>query len=309
MKLAQIQKVGDTDLRTRLLARYTKERRIDLVREQVLSCTVCGLREDVRAPVPFSGPVPSPIVFVGEGPGAEEDKFGVPFVGKSGQLFDHLLTTAGLDRDDVFVLNSVACRCPDNRDPFPAEIAACKPNLTAQLELSGAWVGVALGSFALAAVSGRTRSQVKITHERGVPVAIDGRIWIPTFHPSYALRTPSAAKAILDDIRTAHRLQQGEESLPSEEYKQMVSISDTDLIDKLGENGYAIVRLTRVEDVVIVVADKNVEPPSHLADKLVIYTLEELVKMGEVGKASRFNGADYKHIHLVKKILGATVVS
>jgi uracil-DNA glycosylase len=309
MKLTQIQKIEDTDLRIRLLARYTKERRVELVRKQVLDCTACGLNEMVRAPVPFSGPVPSPIVFVGEGPGVEEDRFGVPFVGKSGQLFDHLLTQAGLDRDSVMVLNSICCRPPENRDPLPREIAACKPNLTAQLDLSGAWVGVTLGSFALAAVTNRTRSQVKITHERGVPVAIDGRIWIPTFHPAYALRNPQAGKHILDAVRTAHRLQQGEESLPSEEYQTMVSLSDTDLIDKLGEQGYAIVRLTRVEDVVIVVADKNVEIPSHLADKLVVYTLEELVKMGEVGKASRFNGADYKHLHLVKKILGATVVS
>ncbi len=309
MKLAHIQKIEDDDLRTRLLARYTKDRKVELVREQVLSCTACDLHKDVRAPVPFSGPTPTPIVFVGEGPGAEEDKFGVPFVGKSGQLFDHLLGEAGLDRDDVMVLNSICCRPPDNRDPFPAEIAACTPNLTAQLDLSGAWVGVTLGSFALAAVTSRTRSQVKITYERGIPVAVDGRIWIPTFHPAYALRTPTAGKAILDDIRTALRLQQGEESLPSEEYLSMVPNWDSDLIDRLTENGYAIVRLTRIEDAVIVLRDDTVEPPAHLTDKIVVYTLEELVKMGEFGKASRFNGADYKHVHLVKKILGATVVS
>ncbi len=309
MKLAHIQKIKDPDIRTRLLARYTKERKIELVRKQVLSCTACDLHKDVRAPVPFSGPVPTPIVFVGEGPGAEEDKFGVPFVGKSGQLFDHLLTQAGLDRDEVMVLNSICCRPPDNRDPFPKEIAACTPNLTAQLDLSGAWVGVTLGSFALAAVTSRTRSQVKITYERGIPVAVDGRIWIPTFHPAYALRTPSAGKAILDDIRTALRLQQGEESLPSEEYETMVEQSGGVLIDRIGDDGYAVVRLTRVEDVVIVVKDMDVDVPSHLADRMVVYTLEELVKMGEVGKASRFNGADYKHVHLVKKILGATVVS
>ena len=309
MKLAQIQKIENPDTRIRLLARYTKERKIDLVRTQVTSCTSCVLHKDVKAPVPLSGPVQSPIVFVGEGPGATEDRFGIPFVGKSGQLFDHLLTQAGLDRDEVFVLNSICCRPPSNRDPMPAEIAACRPNLTAQLDLSGAWVGVTLGAFAIGAVTGRNRSEVKITHERGIPVAVDGRIWISTFHPAYALRNPQAGKKILDDIRSALRLQLGEESLPSEEYKTMTAVSDSDLIDKLGEKGYAVVRLTRVEDVVIVVTDKDVQVPPHLADKLVIYTLEELVRMGEVGKAARFNGADYKHIHLVKKILGATVIS
>lgn len=307
--LAQINKVTDPDIRARLLDRYTKSRRIELVTNQVVTCTSCNLRKEVRAPVPFSGPVPSPLVFVGEGPGHSEDKFGIPFVGKAGQLFDHLLGQAGLQRDDVFVLNAVCCRPPHNRDPLPAEIEACKPNLRAQLDLSGAWVGVTLGSFALAAITNRTRSQVKITAERGQPVALDGRIWIPTFHPAYALRNPQAGKTILDDIRTAYQLQQGEETLPSSDYLTMTSLSDSSLIEKLASQGYAIVRLTRVEDVVLVLKDEGVTPPSRLADKLVTYTLEELIRMGEVGKAARFNSTDNKRIHLVKKMLGATVVS
>jgi DNA polymerase len=307
--LAQINRIPNPELRTRLLRNYTRTRKIELVRNQVTSCTSCNLRKEVQAPVPFSGPVPSPIVFVGEGPGAAEDKYGIPFVGKAGQLFDHLLTTAGLDRDEVFVLNAVSCRPPANRDPLPAEIAACRPNMDAQLDLSGAWVGVTLGSFALAAVTKRPRSQVKITAERGTPIPLDGRVWIPTFHPAYALRNPAASKQILDDIRAAARLQQGEESLPTEEYLSMTNLSDTDLVDQLSDRGYAVLRLSRVEDVVLVVRDADVSPPAHLEDKLVVYTLEELIKMGEVGKAARFNSVDYKRLHLVKKLFGGEVVA
>ncbi len=311
MKLTTIQKVKDPDLRARLLAKYTKDHRILKIRETIIACQACGLHEDVKAPVPWSGPIPSPLVFIGESPGVEEDRFGIPFVGESGRLFDHLLSTAGIDRDSIFVANSICCRPPANRDPFPREIAACEPNLTAQLDLSGAWVGVTLGSYALAAISGRTRSQVKITAERGKPVLIDGRVWIPTFHPAYALRNPAAGKVILDDIRAADRLQKGEEDLPSEAYMKLAEqeISGGDLIDTLTEFGYAIVNLHRMRDVVVVIRDSEVSLPESVPSAYVVYTLEELLRMGEFGKAARFNTVDYRRVHLVKKILGATVIS
>lgn len=311
MKLSTIQKIKDPDLRTRLLAKYTKDHRILKIRETIIACQACGLHEDVKAPVPWSGPIPSPLVFIGESPGVEEDRFGVPFVGESGRLFDHLLSTAGIDRDSVFVANSICCRPPANRDPLPREIAACEPNLTAQLDLSGAWVGVTLGSYALAAISGRTRSQVKITAERGKPVLIDGRVWIPTFHPAYALRNPAAGKVILDDIRAADRLQKGEENLPSEAYLKLAGqgIEGGDLIERLADKDYAIVTLHRMGDVVVVTLDDEVSLPESVPSEYVHYTLEELLRMGEFGKAARFNTVDYRRIHLVKKILGATVIS
>ena len=312
-KLSTIQKIKDPDTRARLLAKYTKTHRVLKIRESIIACQACDLHKDVKAPVPWSGPVPSPLVFVGEGPGVEEDRFGIPFVGPSGRLFDHLLTTAGIDRDDVFVANSICCRPPANRDPLPREIAACQPNLEAQLDLSGAWVGVTLGSYALAAISGRTRSQVKITAERGKPVLIDGRVWIPTFHPAYALRNPAAGKVILEDLRAADRLQKGEENLPSEAYVELMSheqeVSGSDLVDKLTEQDYAIVNLHRIGDVVVVTRNGEVSLPESVPSAYVVYTLEELLRMGEFGKAARFNPVDYKRIHLVKKLLGATVIS
>lgn len=308
MKLSTIQKIKDPATRARLLSKYAQDRRVEQVRTQVLSCEACSLRSHARKPVPWSGPVPSRLVFVGEGPGAEEDRFGTPFVGKSGQLFDHLLNQAGLDREEVFVTNVVCCRPPENRDPLPTEISACQPNLDAQLDLAGSWVGVTLGSYAIAAVTGRTRSQVKITAERGEPVVMGGRVWIPTFHPAYALRNPQAGKHIIDDIRAAIRLVEGEESLPPKDYELLLSWDGGDLLQMIGEKGYAVVRLRRVRDVVVVVRDETVEVPESMNGR-AIYTLEELVKLGEYGRAAKFNDADYLHLHLAKKILGATVVA
>ena len=311
MKLSSIQRIRNPDTRARLLHKYTKDHQISRTRDTILACQACALHKDVKAPVPWSGPIPSPLVFVGESPGADEDRFGIPFVGQAGRLFDHLLLTAGINRDDVFVMNSICCRPPENRDPFPAEIAACQPNLTAQLDLCGAWVGVTLGSFALAAISGRTRSQVKITAERGRPVLIDGRVWIPTFHPAHALRNPAAGKEILEDIRAADRLQKGEETLPSDTYLGMLDqgIQTDTLVDRLTDEGYAVINLHRIEDTVVVTKDSNVSVPDTISSSYVVYTLEELLRMGELGKAARFNTVDYKRIHLVKKILGATVIA
>lgn len=309
--LEAIRRIPDPVARARVLRQYFLNKKIESTRDSILSCDNCSLHKNVRAPVPWSGPSPSPIAFLGEGPGAEEDTFGIPFVGKSGQLFDHLLTQAKLDRDEVFVTNVVCCRPPENRDPTPTEIAACSPNLDAQLELAGAWVGVTLGSYALAAVTNRTRSQVKITAERGLPISIKGRIWIPTFHPAYALRNPQAGKQILTDIRSAVALQQGEDELPTKYYLDAIRADEKgqDIITTLGEKGYAVLRLHRVGDVVLVVRDETVTPPDFLADKYVVYTLSELLRMGEVGKAQQFDDDDYERVHLVKKVLGATVLA
>ncbi len=309
MKLSTIQKVPNTATRRRLIHQYVHEKKVASVRDQILTCDNCILRKEVKAPVPWSGPTPAPLVFVGEGPGAEEDRFGIPFVGRAGQLFDHLLTQAQLNRDEVVVLNVVCCRPPENRDPLPAEIAACKPNLEAQLSLAGAWVGVTLGAYALAAITGRTRSEVKITAERGRPISIDGRIWIPTFHPAYALRNTSASKQILDDIRSADNLQKGEESLPSDEYMHAVVDTDSTLIDQLGDRGWALIRSSRIMDLMVVMKDAQVSVPQQLLDNYVVYTMEELMRLGEIGQGASFTTDDYQRIHLVKREFGAMVVS
>jgi DNA polymerase len=126
------------------------------------------------------------LMFVGEGPGAEEDRQGLPFVGKSGQLLDRLLREElGLTRDHCYIANVVKCRPPDNRDPKPDEIAACRPYLEAQVDLIGARVIVTLGRFAAQVLLGTTEGIMKL---RGRTYDFRGGVLVPTLHPAAALR-------------------------------------------------------------------------------------------------------------------------
>ncbi len=126
------------------------------------------------------------LMFVGEGPGAEEDRQGLPFVGKSGQLLDRLLREElGLTRDRCYIANVVKCRPPDNRDPRPDEIAACRPYLEAQVDLIGAKVIVTLGRFAAQTLLGTTEGIMKL---RGRTYDFRGGVLVPTLHPAAALR-------------------------------------------------------------------------------------------------------------------------
>ena len=116
---------------------------------------------------------------------------------------------------------------------------------------------------------------------------------------------------ILEDLRAADRLQKGEEDLPSDAYLKLVEQDyfAGDLLDRLAEENYAIVNLHRMGDVVVVTRNGEVSLPESVPSGYVVYTLEELLRMGEFGKAARFNTVDYRRIHLVKKLLGATVIS
>jgi uracil-DNA glycosylase len=126
------------------------------------------------------------LMFVGEGPGAEEDRQGLPFVGKSGQLLDRLLREElGLTRDRCYIANVVKCRPPENRDPKPDEIAACRPYLEAQVDLIGAKVVVTLGRFAAQTLLGTTEGIMKL---RGRTYDFRGGVLVPTLHPAAALR-------------------------------------------------------------------------------------------------------------------------
>lgn len=128
----------------------------------------------------------SDLMFVGEGPGAEEDKQGLPFVGRSGKLLDQLLLDElGLTRDRVYIANVVKCRPPNNRDPLPDEIEACRPYLDAQLEHIAPKVVVTLGRFAGQLL---LASKEGITKLRGRTYPFAGAVLVPTVHPAYVLR-------------------------------------------------------------------------------------------------------------------------
>ncbi|HYF47285.1 MAG TPA: uracil-DNA glycosylase [Acidimicrobiales bacterium] len=159
---------------------------LQLVADEAATCVRCRLAE-TRTQVVFGvGDPDADLLFVGEGPGAEEDRLGEPFVGRSGKLLDQLvLEEMGLTRDQFHIANVVKCRPPDNRDPQPDEIAACNPWLERQLELIQPKVVVTLGNFAM-----RTLLQTRdgITKVRGSTYPFRGGLLIPTFHPAAILR-------------------------------------------------------------------------------------------------------------------------
>ncbi|MCU1430273.1 MAG: uracil-DNA glycosylase, family 4 [Actinomycetia bacterium] len=159
-------------------------------------CTRCGLAAG-RTQVVFGvGNPDADLMFVGEGPGAQEDLQGIPFVGRAGGLLTQLIEGIGLTRDDVYIANVVKCRPPGNRDPLPDEIAACSPWLDRQLELIAPKVVVTLGNFAtkllLQTKDGITKLRGKeFTYER----AGNRAVLVPTFHPSAVLRSGGTALA------------------------------------------------------------------------------------------------------------------
>ena len=137
-------------------------------------------------------------MFIGEGPGYHEDRQGRPFVGPAGQLLDGLLASIGAHRGAVFIANMVKCRPPQNRDPEPAEIAACAKYLDRQIELVNPRLIVTLGRFSLS----RFFPGESVTRARGQPRrAQDGRLIFPVLHPAAALRRPELRKTMVDDFR------------------------------------------------------------------------------------------------------------
>lgn len=182
-----------------------EERRVKLsvLADEAQACSRCGLHAQRTQAVFARGNPLSELCFVGEGPGAEEDAEGFPFVGKAGQLLDKMIAAMGYGRDDVYICNIVKCRPPENRRPEPNEMASCQPFLTAQLALVKPKVIVALGTTA---VQGLTGAGEGITRLRGKWKLYKGTTPImPTFHPAYILRTPAAKREVWSDLQEVMR--------------------------------------------------------------------------------------------------------
>jgi uracil-DNA glycosylase len=136
---------------------------------------------------------------VGEGPGASEDLQGEPFVGDAGQLLTKMIGAMGYRREDVYIANTIKCRPPGNRNPEPDEIAACEPFLKKQLAAIRPRVIVALGKFAAAWLTGRPGAAISALRGRWHTYA--GIKVMPTYHPAYLLRTPSAKRVVWEDLQ------------------------------------------------------------------------------------------------------------
>ena len=171
-------------------------RMLEEVRAEALGCTACALATGRTQVVFGSGDPNAELMFIGEAPGFHEDKQGIPFVGKAGQLLETLLGTIGLTRDEVYIANVLKCRPPGNRDPQPDEIESCKPWLKEQIALVDPLVICTLGNFATRLLLGK---QVGITRVRGQRLEWRGRVLIPTYHPAAVLRGGAAQMAQIED--------------------------------------------------------------------------------------------------------------
>lgn len=160
---------------------------LQALRAEIGDCRRCRLCESRTNLVFGVGNPRAEIVFVGEGPGADEDRQGEPFVGKAGQLLTRMIEAMGYRRDEVYICNVVKCRPPGNRSPQPDEIAACEPFLQRQIEAVGPKAIIALGKFAAQTL---LRTQAPITRLRGQWHEVWGVPLMPTFHPAYLLRSP-----------------------------------------------------------------------------------------------------------------------
>ena len=180
------------------------------VAAEAAGCTRCRLHESRTQVVFGQGDPHADLMFVGEAPGFHEDRQGIPFVGPSGQLLNRLLEGIGLRREDVYICNVVKSRPPQNRDPQPDEIAACRPWLDAQIRLVDPTVVVTLGNFAAKTLLETTTG---ITRLRGQTYPFQGRVLLPTFHPAAALHAqgrrtagPSPLEAMEGDFRVLAEL-------------------------------------------------------------------------------------------------------
>lgn len=163
---------------------------------QIRACQRCRLAQTRGQAVPGEGPANAPILLIGEGPGFHEDRQGRPFVGRSGDLLEKLLASIGLSRGDVFIANVVKCRPPENRDPLPDEIEACRPYLDRQTALIGPRLVLTLGRISLA----RYFPGQSITRIHGQIRWVDHVGYVPMFHPAAALRNPQWMAAMRADF-------------------------------------------------------------------------------------------------------------
>ena len=172
------------------------------------ACTRCKLCTLGRSQIVFGvGSPKARLMFVGEAPGEDEDKKGEPFVGRAGQLLTKIIEAIGMTRDQVYIANVIKCRPPGNRNPEPDEVASCEPFLFRQIDVIQPKVIVPLGKFAAQSL---LKTMDPITRLRGRQFDYRGTVLIPTFHPAYLLRNPSAKREVWEDMKKVRAILQSE---------------------------------------------------------------------------------------------------
>ena len=171
---------------------------LDRIREDLGECTRCRLHKQRNKIVFGAGNPRAELVFVGEGPGHDEDVQGLPFVGRAGKLLTQMIEAMGLRRDDVYICNVVKCRPPENRKPEDDEVATCSPYLYRQLEVIGPKAVVCLGATAAQAL---LKTKESISRYRGQWLDFRGTKLLVTYHPAYLLRNPAAKGDVWKDLQ------------------------------------------------------------------------------------------------------------
>jgi DNA polymerase len=176
---------------------------VEHVRRELGECLRCALGAARTRLVFGTGNPRARVLFVGEAPGTEEDLTGEPFVGEAGQLLGKIIQAMGFSRGEVYICNVLKCRPPENRDPLPEEIEACRPFLLRQVKSVGPEVIVALGTFASQTL---LRTREPISRLRGRFHDYHGIPLMPTFHPAYLLRNPAMKREVWDDMKAVMRM-------------------------------------------------------------------------------------------------------
>lgn len=208
------ERVGEAHLNTKAESRNATARRTaapgegyEALREEALGCTLCRLCEG-RTQVVFSdGAVDGRLMVIGEAPGANEDRTGLPFVGAAGKLLDLMLASVDLSRErNVYICNVLKCRPPGNRDPLPDEIETCAPYLRRQIELVRPEVILAVGSFAARWLTGTESALGKL---RGSIYSYEGVPVVVTYHPAALLRNQGWSRSTWDDLQLLRQVMEG----------------------------------------------------------------------------------------------------
>jgi DNA polymerase len=181
----------------------SSEEKLKKLREEIGECRLCRLHKGRTHLVFGAGNPNAKLMFIGEGPGRDEDLKGEPFVGRAGQLLTKIIQAMGFKRSDVYIANIVKCRPPENRNPEPDEIETCAPFLLKQIEIIKPKAIICLGKFAaqtmLETLEPITRLRGKMGEFKGIPV-------MPTYHPAYLLRNPGAKKIVWEDVKRVMKI-------------------------------------------------------------------------------------------------------
>ncbi len=216
-----------------------RRERLKEVYEEARQCTRCALAQTRTTVVFGAGNADAELMFIGEAPGANEDRMGLPFVGQAGKLLDKLLAEIELDRKDVWICNTLKCRPPDNRDPHPNEIEACQPYLQRQIELIEPSVICTLGNFSTKLLRGDSTGISRV-HGRPEIRVVGSRAFhlYPLYHPAAALYTPSTLAALRADFHRIPELlalgapeqPRATEALPELEIPELEEHEDEELL-------------------------------------------------------------------------------